>query len=245
MDYRTYQLSQKEILILILEALGAGGAISYLFYESLFGLILTPVFFILLKKRKISQQIKARKNELSQQFMDALKAVSTALLAGYSTENAWMEAQKELVLLYGRDSMMYQEFDAMNRAVQMNIPLEQKLEEFAERSAVEAIGSFAEIFSFAKRSGGNFVQIIDSTTQRMCGKFETEREIEVMVAAKKMEQKVMNIVPIGIIAYLKISSMGTLDILYGNFFGVCFMTVCLIAYAGAILLSDRILDIQV
>lgn len=245
MDYREYHLSKKEYLIVLAESLAAGVVISYLFYESLLGLILTPVFFVLLKKRTEMRAAKERQNRLSEQFMDALKAVSTALLAGYSTENAWMEAQKELVLLHGKDSMMYQEFDEMNRAVQMNVPLEQKIEEFAERSGVEAIASFAEIFSFAKRSGGNFVQIIDSTTHRMCGKFETEREIEVMVASKKMEQKVMNFVPIGIIAYLKISSMGTMDILYGNILGVCFMTVCLIAYAGAIVLSDKILDIRV
>ena len=245
MDYNVYRLSIKEYLILLVAALAAGGIVSYLFYESLFGLLLAPVFFVLLKKRKIHQEIQKRKITLSEQFMDALKAVSTALLAGYSMENAWIEAQKELELLHGRESLMYQEVDEMNRAVQMNVPLEHKIEEFAIRSGVEAIASFAEIFSFAKRSGGNFVQIIDATTHRMCGKFETEREIEVMVASKKMEQKVMDVIPIGIIAYLKISAMGTLDILYGNFFGVCFMTVCLVLYVGAIYLSERILDIRV
>ena len=55
----------------------------------------------------------------------------------------------------------------------------------------------------------------------------------------------MDVVPIGIIAYLKISAMGTLDVLYGNLFGVCFMTVCLALYVGAIYLSERILDIRV
>ena len=245
MDYNVYRISLKEYLILILASLAAGGIVSYLFYESWLGILLAPIFFVLLKKRKIHQEIQKRKTTLSEQFMDALKAVSTALLAGYSMENAWIEAQKESELLHGKASLMYQEVDEMNRAVQMNVPLEQKIEEFAIRSGVEAIASFAEIFSFAKRSGGNFVQIIDSTTHRMCGKFETEREIEVMVASKKMEQKVMDVVPIGIIAYLKISAMGTLDVLYGNLFGVCFMTVCLALYVGAIYLSERILDIRV
>lgn len=245
MDYNVYRLSLKEHMMLLVTSLAAGGIVSYLFYESLLGLLLAPIFYVLLKMRKIHQEIQKRKVTLSEQFMDALKAVSTALLAGYSMENAWLEAQKELELLHGREALMYQEIEEMNRAVQMNVPLEKKIEEFANRSGVEAIASFAEIFSFAKRSGGNFVQIIDSTTQRMCGKFETEREIEVMVASKKMEQKVMDVVPIGIVAYLKISAMGTLDILYGNFFGVCFMTGCLALYVGAIYLSERILDIRV
>lgn len=245
MDYNIYKLSLKEYLLLLIAAIGAGVMISYLFYESWLGLLLAPVFFILFRKSWIRKEIDKRKLLLSEQFMDTLKAVSTALLAGYSMENAWLEAQKELELLHGRDCLMYLEVDEMNRAVRMNVPLEQKIEEFANRSGVEAILSFAEIFSFAKRSGGNFVQIIDSTTHRMCGKFETEREIEVMVASKKMEQNVMNVMPMGIIAYLKLSGMGTMDMLYGNFFGVCFMSGCLALYVGAIYISGRILRIQV
>ena len=100
MDYNVYRLSIKEYLMLLVVALAAGGMVSYLFYESLFGLLLAPVFFVLLKKRKIHQEIQKRKITLSEQFMDALKAVSTALLAGYSMENAWIEAQKELELLH-------------------------------------------------------------------------------------------------------------------------------------------------
>ena len=57
MDYNVYRLSIKEYLMLLVVALAAGGMVSYLFYESLFGLLLAPVFFVLLKKRKIYQEI--------------------------------------------------------------------------------------------------------------------------------------------------------------------------------------------
>ena len=36
-------------------------------------------------------------------------------------------------------------------------------------------------------------------------RYETEREIQVMVASRKLEQKVMNFIPILILAYLKLT----------------------------------------
>ena len=245
MEYSTYFLSKKEMMVCIGKGLLAGMLAAWILYQSVYGMVTAFIFIPLCIQREKRKRQEQQKETLLLQFRDAMQSVAAALQAGYSMENAWIESQKEMELLHGRESLMYQEVDEMNRAVQMNVPLEHKIEEFAIRSGVEAIASFAEIFSFAKRSGGNFVQIIDATTHRMCGKFETEREIEVMVASKKMEQKVMDVIPIGIIAYLKISAMGTLDILYGNFFGVCFMTVCLVLYIGAIYLSERILDIRV
>ena len=55
----------------------------------------------------------------------------------------------------------------------------------------------------------------------------------------------MNIIPLFILAYLKLTSMDFLDVLYGNVAGVLFMTVCLLAYGGAIVLADKILKIRV
>jgi tight adherence protein B len=104
--------------------------------------------------------------------------------------------------------------------------------------------SFSEVFAFAKRSGGNFVTIIEGTTEHMRAKYETEREIQVLVASRKMEQKIMNVIPMLILAYLKVTSMDFLDILYGNAAGAIFMTGCLLAYGGAILLAERILRIK-
>ena len=55
----------------------------------------------------------------------------------------------------------------------------------------------------------------------------------------------MNVIPLGILAYLKLTSMDYLSVLYGNLFGVFFMTVCLILYGFAMVLSEKVLEIQV
>ena len=132
----------------------------------------------------------------------------------------------------------------MNHSVGFNMPLEQLLADFAARSGNADIASFSEVFAFAKRSGGNFVTIIEGTTGHMRARYETEREIQVLVASRKLEQKVMNLMPMMILAYLKVTSSGFMDVLYGNVAGVLFMSVCLLAYGGAMVLAERILDIR-
>jgi tight adherence protein B len=76
-------------------------------------------------------------------------------------------------------------------------------------------------------------------------KQETEQEITVAVASRKLEQKVMNVVPLFILAFLRVSSGDYLNVMYGNLFGILVMTGCLLTYAASVFISDRILSIYV
>lgn len=179
------------------------------------------------------------------EFKDGMQAVSAALLAGYSVENAWREAEKELGELHGKEALLSLEFQQMNTAIKMNRPLEQVLAEFAERSGCEDIENFSEVFCFAKRSGGDFAGIIRTTVQRMNGKLEVEREIATVIAGKKLEGKIMNATPMLILLYLNFTSGDFLSLLYGNLPGVFIMSGALLVYAGAMKLSVRIMDIKI
>lgn len=245
MNYKNYKLSVKEKLIVVMQTIIVAFIVSYLFFDSVIALIFIPVIFAIIYKKKKLSGLQNQKTELTKQFMEALKNVSTALLAGYSVENAWKEAQKEVGHLYGKDSYIHKELDEMNRLISMNIPVEEILQKFAERSGVEEINTFAEIFAFAKRSRGNFGQIIETTTYRMWEKFETLREIQVSVASKKMEQNIMNVIPIGMLAYMRIASGDYMSVMYGNAFGVIFMMICLIMYVFVIFLAEKMLDINI
>ncbi len=245
MKERKTALSWKEKLKIASCAAGISSVIAYLFYDSWWALLVFPFVLILIYKKFVKTKKNAQKKELAKQFLDAMQVVNSALLAGLSMENAWKEAQKETELLYGKRSHMYKELQEINRSVELNVPLEQKLESFARKSEVEEIISFSEVFSFAKRSGGNFVGMIGATTDHMRKKQDTENEINVLVASKRLEQKVMNVIPIFILAYLRISSDGYLDVLYKNPVGVIFMSICLAVYGMAIWAADKIMAIQV
>lgn len=244
MEYGVYHLSCREHMICLAKTVGLTFLIAYLFYQHWLGVLLAPVFYCFLYKRAKKERIKTRQNQLAMQFLDALRTISASLQASYSMENAWREAAREVENLYGKDAIMLRELEEINHSLALNIPIEKLLEQFAVRSGNADIMSFSEVFSFAKRNGGNFASIIEETSEHMRARYDTEREIQVLVASRKLEQRVMNVVPLFILAYLKLTSGDFLAPLYGNPAGVIFMTGCLIVYGITVFLADKILDIQ-
>ena len=80
----------------------------------------------------------------------------------------------------------------------------------------------------------------------MCGcAVSQEQEIQVMISAKKMEANVMSVVPFLIILYLDTTSAGFFDVLYHNPVGIVVMSVCLVVYLVAVLLMQKLMEINV
>ena len=245
MDYSEYHFSWMERIKLILLSFGVTAVISWLFYRSFWGMCIMPFLLFLFQKREKRGCIEAQKKELHGQFVDFLKVVSTSLMAGMSMENAWREAARELEFMHGTSCVLYPEVKEINRLVENSVPMESVLIDFAYRSGVGDIISFGEVFEYGKRSGGDWRKIIEDTTFRMEEKYETEKEIEVMLAGKRMEQKVMSVIPLVMIAFLQVSSGDYMDVLYGNPIGICCMSICLLVYGIALYLAEKIMKIQV
>lgn len=215
------------------------------FYRSFWALpFLSPVFFFYRKEKKRTC-LEKRKKETGEQFKDAILSVSANQKAGYSVENAFRQAYGDMVLLYGKDSVICKELHKIDAGLKNNVTLERLLADFADRSQVEDILEFAEVFGAAKRSGGNMTEIIIRTASIIEAKTETEKEIQVLLSARQMEQRIMNVIPFGIILYIGATSKGFFDVLYGNPAGIAVMTICLIVYLAAVLLSRRLVRIEV
>ena len=87
--------------------------------------------------------------------------------------------------------------------------------------------------------------IIRSAAETIGGRIEVSREIDTVLAAKRMEQKIMTAMPCGILLYMRLASPGFLDLMYTTGLGAAIMTVCLIAYGGAVLIGRKIIAIEV
>lgn len=206
---------------------------------------MSPILFVLFCKREDLHSKERKDAEMEEEFIHGIKILNASLQAGMSMENAWIDVEDELCLTYGNTSSFYLEVQEMNRLVQMNIPIEKQMLEFAYRSGIEDIISFAEIFHYAKRSGGNWKRIIDSTVSHISEKYEAYKEIQVMISGKRMEQNVMNVIPLGMLAFLQVFAWEYMSVLYHNRMGVICMTIGLLGYGAAILLSEKILRIKV
>lgn len=244
-DYAEYRFSLKQGMLACAEGAAVVAMIGYFFYRSWLACVfLIPVFGFWVREKK-REEAKKRRQELSMQFKDLVLALSANVKAGYSIENALQESYRDMELLYSGDSPICREVRHMLRGLENNVVLEQLLYDLGVRSHVADIMQFADVFLIAKRSGGNLTEILEKTAAVMEQKMETDKEIQIMISSKKMEQKIMNMVPFMIIFYIGTTSKGFFDVLYHNAIGVAVMTVCLIFYGMAYLLSKRIVEIEV
>lgn len=217
----------------------------FLFYRQFFICFIGAVIggTVYAKYRKKVQKEK-EKWQLMVEFKEAMDSMISALVAGYSMENAIKEAYRDMRLLHSEDTPMMKELWEIQQKLSLQQPLDEVLLAFAGKSEVEDIISFAEIYATARKSGGNLVKVMKRTAQNISEKMEIQREIQTMIAGKKMESNCMVAIPLFIILYLQICSPGFLDPLYQSMFGRLFMTGALLLYLGAALWSRHIMKIE-
>ncbi len=244
-DYAVYHFSHKEWGKYTLFYLGLDACISYLFFYSwIFFVILLPGIAFFLREMKKALQ-KKRNQEMKRQFMDGMQMVTASLQAGYSIENSLREALKELVKVYEKDSFIVREFRMMDSQLTVNRSIEELFMDFARRCAIDDIQSFAEVFVTAKRSGGDLVAVIRNTVSCIRQKQETMQEIETCLAGKIMEQNIMSLIPLLILAYVKLTSPEFLDVMYENPAGTVIMSMCFLVYILAYFWGRKIVRIEV
>ncbi len=218
---------------------------AWLFYDSLYAaLIFLPFYFLFVK---IVKTVKAKRRTaiLTEEFIRSLVSVSSSLSAGISAENAFITAAEDLQKMYGKGSLMVKELAVINSQVSMGWRLERALDDFARRTGIEEIYDFAVVFAVAKEKGADLPTVISSVTRLMADRQRSQSEARVLIRAKQYEQRVMCIIPPGILTYLRFSSGSFIGVLYHNTLGYCVMTGCLVIYVAAIILAERIGDIAV
>ena len=243
-DYTSYRAQGAEKVKLLLKGWGLLTVLAVLFYKSIIAVLLFSPGALLLLKYQEKKLAKERQWQFTQQFRQGILGLSAALHAGYSVENAFGEAVKDLKLMYEEDTDIVREFSYITRQLSMNQTVEQALEELAERTGIEEVQNFSEVFRTAKRTGGDLMKIIQQTGKQIGDKIEVKREMQVAIAQKQYEANIMAIVPLGIILYMWVASPGFLDCLYHNLFGWIFMSVLLVCYGGAYMLMQKITDIE-
>ncbi len=226
-----------------------GAVIAYLFGKLFFDsyyaiLLISPIIIpwvILQKKRQRVRKIRL----CGFQFKDAIFSVLTSLKAGYSVENAFGEAGRDMELLYGKKSDICIWLSKIKKGLSNNIPLEKLLYTLGKDSENPDIQEFASVFSVAKRSGGNMTEIIERSIGVISQKINVEKEIDVLISAKRLEAQIMSCVPFFIVFYISTTSPGFFDALYHNPFGIAMMSICMVLYIVSYALSERIVNITV
>ena len=197
LDYRVYHFTKREAVRYAGEASALCLLVNLLCYRSWWALamffVVPPLYF----RHKKKYLIERRKKRLNYAFKDALASLSVALKAGYSMENAIAECIRDLRNIYEEHDPILQEFLYLQSQLSVSVPIEQLLSDFGNRCDVEDIRNFAGVYGIAKRSGGNLSRILQDAARTLNDRIEVQKEVEACVAAKKMEQTIMSVVPAG------------------------------------------------
>lgn len=245
MDYRIYRFSKKEWVIYIGQGITTIGMLGYFFYRSLkLTLLMSPLIVVLIRRKQKELCIR-RRQELTNQFKEMMGSLNSSLQAGYSMENAFHEAYKDMVYYYQAESLIGKELFWIRTGMQNGRQVEELLQDLGERSGVEDILDFANILAIGKKSGGNINEILQSGISVIEEKIQTKQEIQILLSAKKLEVRIMSVIPFLIMLYIGITSKGYFNPLYRTVGGNIIMTICLAVYLAAVEMAKRITEIEI
>lgn len=246
MYYDNYRLSKRECLLIGGKGIAILAVIAFLFYNSIYAVVVGSPFLIFYFKKEKKDRIEARRQQIILEFKEVMYSIATALSAGYALENTFSVAKQDLQRLYPNgQSYLVPECNYIIHNLEVHRTVEELLSDLAERSNIAEIRQFAKVVSIAKRSGGNMIAIIRGSVKQISETMEVKREIAVLVASKALEQKIMTIMPFVIVAYLRLSNPGYLDILYGNVLGILIMSLALAVIAVSTYWAHKIMEISV
>lgn len=260
-NYRVYQMSRMEKILYTLIAFGAGAAVGYLFYGGLakdvYGnaTTVTYVLNILISSLvglaavkiaipTIASSLKEKRTkELKNQFRDMLDSLATSLNSGKNVIDSFRSVEQDLRLQYEENAYILYELQVIMTGIHNNIDIETLLNDFGRRSGVDDIESFANVFQICYRQGGNLKQVIRNTHSIINDKMEIESEIKTMVATNNMQQKIMIVVPIVLVALIK-SMSPEFAANFATTTGILATTFAIVMFVVAYFVGKKILEIR-
>ena len=241
-DYNEYDMSMSDALI----GYGIGGAGAFLlfcvFYSSWVAGALAAIPAGILGIRVWKQyRIRKQKEQLLLHFKDFLEALSASYSAGNNTLTALTDSTEDLAGMYGENDLLVRELRDMLLAYRNGQGIEAYLYDLSERSGLEDIRSFADVFDTCNRKGADMRQIIQDTRRVIIEKIEMEEGIRTLLAPGRSELRLMMIMPVVMILIMNgggliPSGTGTVNLVI--------RIVAMAVFGVAYLIGRRITDIK-
>lgn len=261
-NYNVYYMTKLEKTIYFLIAFVVGAAVGYLFYGGIgkddLGNATTVTYVLdiivcvlvggiagkMFLPIRTQQIIKKRKNDLRLQFRELLDALATSIGSGKNIVDSFKSAYDDLSIIYNEDASIIKELAIILDGNNNNIEIEKSLMDMGLRSGIDDIVSFANVFETCYRKGGDIKDVIKNTQQIINEKMEVQMDIETIVTSSKNEENVMTVLPIALIALIKLMSPE----FSANFVtpvGIISTTIAIVMFVIARKVGQKVLDIKI
>jgi tight adherence protein B len=221
-------------------------SIGMLFYNNYILAGLVCCFAIPVLKIYERKQYEKWRDRLTIGFMEVLNSLNVAFQMGYDMDEAIESAYKSLGDAYPENEPIVVELKKI--VSQKNIgtgSTKALFYDLAKRSGISEMVDFVDVYYTAIAVGGDICRLSADTAKLISEKLRIQNDIKVKNAQKKYESSLLMLLPVLILVFLRFSSPGYLDKLYGTPLGVLIMTIALALIYFSYVLSERILDIDI
>lgn len=260
-NYKIYTMKLYEKIVYFMIGFVLGAFVGYLFYGGLaknelgmptaatfflntlisgtFGIIAGLAYVPMRRKQLVAKQ----QRNIRLQFRDYLEAFTTSLGAGKNVVDSFVAVRDDMRVQYDENAYIVKELDVIISGINHNVDIEELLADFGERSGLDDIKSFANVFKICYRKGGNIKETVKSTHAILSDKMSIAEEIETVITSNKLEQNIMIVMPIVLIGVIKGMSPDFAEN-FTNTTGIAATTIALVMFVAAYLIGKSILNIK-
>lgn len=243
-DYYVYRMNSVEKGLGALMGFGAGFFVFMVFFRSILFSVIAGGLLAVPGIAKYRNYLKEKRMQnLLFQFRDMMESLSASYSAGKNTQGAFQDACADLISIYGEKADIVHELKLIVSGLYNGQNIDDMLSNFALRSHLDDIESFATIFEVTNRYGGNLKKVVGETRQIINEKIETEMEIRTLLTANRNDLNIMILMPV--VLMLMLGGMGDMSIVQNTPVNVVIKLTALALFGGAYYMGRKIVDIRI
>lgn len=235
------KFTKKELALIWGKTIGVVILLNYFFYQSIWAFLPLCIIGIFYFRKESRELLQKKKEQVREQFKELLLLTVTFQKAGYSIENAFGDSYQDMEKLFGKNCVICQILKRFATGRRNHRSFGEVWSEVGEELRIGEIKEFAEIYEIAYHHSGNISSVMEQTSHMMIQKAELQREIYLSLVERRMEMKIMTLMPFLIIQYIRITSPGYFQQMYHTPFGIAVMTMACLMYLMAYIWTMKII----
>ncbi len=216
----------------------------YFLFKNIPICLIGGVVFSLISLLDKKERKKSRTLTMQVCFFDFMICLEPLLRAAGTFPSAFKEAVLDYMRFHGEDEFSKYIRSAVNE-FKINRPTTKVLLDLAQKIDIEDAHIFASSMAICEETGGNAIDVTQSTVDILVGKMKVQSDIQTGLSGRIFEQKVITMMPFLLLGLFSIVADAYLEPLYTSVAGRVVM-----AFAGAIfllqwLIGKKIINIEV
>ncbi|MFO7635747.1 MAG: type II secretion system F family protein [Clostridia bacterium] len=187
---------------------------------------------VLLDKKAIAQD---RKKQGELLFFNYLNCLLPLFNVSRPLIHTLDHAAMDYCVIYGEDLFIQALRQGLNQA-KVAHDLGKALEHAAQRFLSEDMAVFSSVLVLCEKSGGDIAESVKSSIEMIRDKINIRLEMEMMLAEKQIEQRIISVMPVVLLLLFSLTSPEYLEPLYSTTGGRVTMT-----FAGFVMLLQGII----